>query len=261
MPGFVRLLQVVKQRASVMTMDREPTARSVSAADTRRLCSSGSAAPDRTHSRDERPDRPDRADAEFGMVDALHVSAQRTPREYAAYQREHSEYPCECSSDRTEPMRSAPWSTLALRLCTPMQCRIRHGMWTRRLRAGGSKQRRVVRCVSYVACCVLHDPLGLRQAEASSGQLRARSHASEDQPELHDALLDELLASADGACIDAAHMHRSMLPPDPSASSSTPTARGNKQTEATCNAVKYLEHLGTHPPGASGAALEYDSLS
>jgi len=40
---------------------------------------------------------------------------------------------------------------------------------------------------------VLHDPLGLRQAEASSGQPRARSHASEDQPELHDALLDELL--------------------------------------------------------------------
>ena len=128
-------------------------------------------------------------------------------------------------------MRSAPWSTLALRLCTPMQCRIRHGMWTRRLRAGGSKQRRVVRCVSYVACCVLHDPLGLRQAEASSGQLRARSHASEDQPELHDALLDELLASADGACIDAAHMHRSMLPPDPSASSSIPTARGNQRKQ------------------------------
>ena len=83
---------------------------------------------------------------------------------------------------------------------------------------------RVVRCVLRVACCVLHDPLGLRQAEASSGAPRAWSHASEDQPELHDALLDELLASADGACIDAAHMHRSMLPPDPSASSSIPTA-------------------------------------
>ena len=107
MPCFVRLLQVVKQRASVMTMDREPTARSVSAADTRRLCSSGSAALDRTHSRGGPTDGPDGADMEFGMVDALHVSAQRTPREYSARQREHSEHPCEYSLDRTEPMRSS----------------------------------------------------------------------------------------------------------------------------------------------------------
>ncbi len=45
-------------------------------------------------------------------------------------------------------------------------------------------------------------------------------------PNVHDPVLDELLASREGASIDAVHLHRSMLPPDPSAPPPSRTVLG-----------------------------------
>ena len=153
-----------------MTMDCEPTARAVSAAETRRLCG-----PWLPWAAAEAMDRPDRADADAGMTDA--------------------------NADRVRPrVHARAWSYVG-------------GACRRGTDSGNGPNRTTPPADNdnnmYVRACM---PVHTR-----TRALTRPVQTDEGIPNVHDPVLEELLASREGASIDAVHLHRSMLPPDPSA--------------------------------------------